>query len=709
MIRRKKFKSLFSMTVLSAVSFVNPAINTERVSASSIVGEYDCNFDGDGNPTGAKYIIEDDSGVIKLHSGSYCYGEIIIPNGVEEISVNAFSGSGIEKVVIPSSVSVIHENAFYGISSLSTVQFSNGDIEIGKSAFLGCSSLATINLRSGKKDIGETAFYNSGLTSINFGNGIESIGNSAFVGTNLTSVTFPRSLKTIGSSAFNAITSLTSIEFGGSEESMGSGAFNSTSITTLNLPSSLSVIPENAFRDNIQLTSVRIPDGVLTVGSYAFYGNYNLREIDFGGTIQTIEERAFYAADLREVTLPNSMIEIGTLAFSNNMNLKDVRLGNGLQTIRSAAFRTTDIRDLHIPSSVTTLEADAFIYTNLQNLSISESATGISQQAFTTVAEGNPQYNSNLHMCQLEQYLSWGEVQTALPSTFSTLIWVGRASTHVDSNGNTRLFFCGAPTAPKISTASASGPNSANIRVQQSIISGGSDVTAIRIETSDGSISQTFSNNGNATYTINGLKSATTYSFKAYSVNSRGVSSPSAASTSITTSNVVSEAESLALQREAERLRQIEITKTRTVVLNKLSTRQELTLKDLQKSDFAGVTPENFTIIQAKIAKSVRDQEPSIEIVQAAIKHVVIVGELSKVNETDRRMYASSLVEVGLIANSSKNKTQIFYQIKRAPAEFRKDEESLVNLIIRIETEIKARNDRLAALRARSEARSTAA
>lgn len=709
MIRRKKFKSLFSMTVLSAVSFVTPAINSERVSASGIVGEYDCNFDGDGNPTGAKYIIEDDSGVIKLHSGSYCYGEILIPNGVEEISVNAFSGSGIEKVVIPSSVSVIHENAFYGISSLSTVQFSNGDVEIGKSAFLGCSSLSTINLMSGKKDIGETAFYNSGLTSINFGNGIESIGNSAFVGTNLTSVTFPRSLKTIGASAFSAITSLGSIQFGGFEESIGSSAFNATSITSLQLPSTLGAISANAFRDNLQLISVKIPDGVITVGGYAFSGNYNLREVDFGNTIQKIEVQAFYAADLREVSFPNSLVEIESLAFSNNTNLRDVRLGNGLQTIRSAAFRTTDIRDIHIPSSVTTLEADAFIYTNLQNLSISESATGISQQAFTTVSEGNPQYNSNLHMCQLEQYLSWGEVQTALPSTFSTLIWVGRASTHVDSNGNTRLFFCGAPTAPKISTILASGPNSANVRVQQSLISGGSDVTAIRIETSDGSISQTFSNNGNATYTINGLKSATTYSFKAYSVNSKGVSSPSGVSISITTSNVVSEAESLALQREAERLRQIEITKKRTVVLNKLSTRQELTLEDLQKSDFAGVTMENFTIIQAKIAKSVMDQEPSLEIVQAVIKHVVIVGELSKVNETDRRMYASSLVEVGLIANSSKNKTQIFYQIKRAPVEFRKDEESLVKLITRIEAQIKVRNDRLAALRARSEARSAAA
>lgn len=705
MIRRRKVKSLFFISVLSTVSFVIPAINIEQVSATGIVGEYDCNFDGDGNPTGAKYIIEDDSGVIKLHSGSSCYGEIVIPNGVEEISINAFSGSGIEKVVIPNSVRVINESAFQGASSLNTVEFSDGDLEIGKSAFLGCSSLTSINLKTGKKDIGETAFYNSALTSINLGSGIESIGISAFVGTSLSSLVFPSSLKSIGNNAFHSITTLSSVAFGGGEETIGTGAFQSTSINALILPSTLSLISEDAFRDNFQLTSVKIPSGVLTIDSYAFYGNYNLREVDFGNTVQIIKERAFYAADLREVTFPNSLLEIGLLAFANNTNLRDVRLGFGLQTIRTSAFQSTDIRDLHIPSSISTLESDAFLSTNLQNLSISESATGISQQAFTTVGTGYPQYNANLHMCQLEQYLSWGEVQTALPSTFSTLIWVGRESTHLDSNGNTKLFFCGAPTAPKISTASASGPNNANIRVQQSIISGGSDVTAIRIETSDGSISQTFSNNGNATYTINGLKSATTYSFKAYSVNSKGVSSPSVASNSVTTSNVVSEAESLALQREAERLRQIEITKTRTLVLNKLSTRQELKLEDLQKSDFAGVTPENFTIIQAKIAKNMMNNEPSIEVVQAAIKHVVIVGELSRINETDRRMYASSLVEVGLIANSSKNKTQIFYQVKRAPTEFRKDEESLVNLITRIESEIKARNDRLAALRARSEAR----
>jgi hypothetical protein len=698
-------RSAFTVGLLILISFITPIIGGNSASGIDITGEYDCAFDSDGAPTGAKYVIEDVSGVLTIHSGSYCYGEIVIPQGVEAIGVNAFSGSGIEKVVIPTSVRAIYESAFQGITSLTAVEFSNGDTEIGKSAFLGCSGLTSINLKSGKKNIGETAFYNSGLTSINFGSGVESIGISAFVGTSLSSVVFPSSLKSIGNNAFNSISALSSVAFGGGEETLGTAAFQSTSIHTLILPSTLTVIPEDAFRDNYQLTSVKIPSGVLTIESFAFYGNYNLRELDLGNTVQIIKERAFYAADLREVTFPNSLIEIELLAFASNTNLREVRLGFGLQTIRTSAFQSTDVRDLHIPSSITTLEADAFLSTNLQNLSISESATGISQQAFTTVGTGYPQYNANLYMCQLEHYLSWGEVQTALPNTFSTLIWVGRETTHTDSNGDTRLFFCGVPSAPKISSATEAGPNSANIRVQQSIISGGSDVTAIRIETSDGSFSQTFANNGNTTYSVNGLKSATTYSFKAFSINSKGISLPSGTSTSITTAKIVSEAEAIALQREAERLRQIEISKSRDTLLTNVKNRMAFTLTDLQKSDFDGVNKDNFTKILKEIDKRVVAKQPSIELIQMAIKYVVVVEDVSKIEESGKKMYANTLVDVGLISASSKNRTQIFYLVKQAPAIFRKDEDSLVLLISRIEMAIKERSERLAELRMQMEVR----
>ena len=692
------------------MSFFLPVFTHDRASAADITGEYDCAFDSDGNPTGAKYVIEDVAGTLKIHSGSYCYGEIVIPNGVEVVGNAAFSGSGITSVTIPSSVLTIESYAFHSINTLTQVIFPNGNIQIQEYAFAYSSGLTSIDLKSGLKNVGDYAFYNSsGLTNINFGYGIEEIGAHSFVGTSLTSVIFPSSLKTIGSNAFNSVSTLSAVTFGGGEETIGSSAFQSTSITSLSLPSSLDAISESAFRSNSHLVQVTIPDGIESIGNYAFSDAYILNEVDFGNTIQTIGNSAFYSADLHAVTFPNSLIEIGILAFANNTNLRDVRLGFGLQTIRSSAFQSTDIRDLHIPSSITSLEADAFLSSNLQNLSISESATGISQHAFTTVGTGYPQYNANLHMCNLENYLSWVAVQTALPNIFSTFIWVGRETTHTDSNGDTRLFFCSAPTAPKISSTLATGPNSANIRVQQSMISGGSDITAIRIETSDGSISQTFNNNGNAFYSINGLKPSTTYSFKVYSINSKGVSLPSALSASITTSNLISDAEAAALQREAERLRQIEITKSRETLLKNVTEGIGFTLVELQKSDFNEATKDNFSKIQKEINKRSAVQVPSIELIQAAIKYVVVIEDVSRIDLSGKRMYANSLVEIGLISSSSKNRTQIFYLIKQSPADFRKDEESLVLLISRIEMAIKARSERLAELRIRMEARRSAA
>ena len=82
---------------------------------------------------------------------------------------------------------------------------------------------------------------------------------------------------------------------------------------------------------------------------------------------------------------------------------------------------------------------------------------------------------------------------------------------------------------------------------------------------------------------------------------------------------------------------------------------------------------------------------------------------MSQIDQSGKRIFANSLVEIGLISPSSINKTQIFYLVKQAPADFRKDEESLVSLISGIERAIKARGERLAELRLRMEKRKSAA
>lgn len=678
---------------------------TSVASASDITGVYECAFDAEGNPTGTTFTVSDISGVITVQSGNYCAGEITIPQGVEVIDSNAFRQSGIERVVIPSSVRIIEEYAFFRTPYLASVVFSNGDIEIGEAAFSECTSLASINLRSGKKNIGEFAFRNSNsLVDFNFGFGIEEIGERAFVGTILETIKLPSSLKRIGAYAFNSMTSLNSIEFGGLEEVIGANSFEGSSITSLVIPGSVTTISYGAFQANRNLSSVVIPDGVLTIGGYAFYDNSALNSIDFGNTIQSIGEYAFRGSGLTNVDLPNSLLSIGSNAFSWNTSLSELRLGFGVQTIGNSAFASTDIRDLHIPGSITTIENDAFIYSSLENLSISESATGIEENAFTTYVTG-PRYNANIHICQLEDLPDWGALNPTFSYLYARLIWVGKFTTHIDRNGIERLFYCGAPAAPKISNVNSIGTSSASVKILQSKYSGGSDISTIRISSADGSVSRDFPNLGNARYVIDGLKPGTNYTFKAFSINSKGVSEPSIVSSTITTLNVLSDAEERAKNREAERLRQQKIEKARTASVDKLKSGASLSLQELNESDFSAVNPSNLTRIQVQISKYLAVEEPSLNLISRAVNFVAVVDKIVNLELNQTPMYAQTLVDVGLISSSNKSKTFIWYLIKKAPASERRDEESVIALIGEFQRQIENRKNRLVELKARVAAR----
>lgn len=111
-----------------------------------------------------------------------------------------------------------------------SVVLPNSLIEIGDHAFYGCSSLQTINIPNSVKSIADGTFsYCTNLQTVIIPDSVKSIGNWAFYGcTNLQTVIIPNSVKSIGGWAFYGCSSIKEIDIPDSVESIGDGAFYGT-------------------------------------------------------------------------------------------------------------------------------------------------------------------------------------------------------------------------------------------------------------------------------------------------------------------------------------------------------------------------------------------------------------------------------------------------------------------------------------------------
>ena len=155
---------------------------------------------------------------------------------------------------------------------------------IGEHAFYGCSSLTSVNIPSSVKWIGSYAFY--GCSS-------------------LTSVNIPSSVKWIGSYAFYGCSSLTNINIPSSVTEIDRGAFSGcSSLTSVNIPSSVKWIGESTFSGCSSLTSVNIPSSVTVIGGYAFSGCSGLRSIYvYAETVPSTVAGAFEGCDSKNCTV----------------------------------------------------------------------------------------------------------------------------------------------------------------------------------------------------------------------------------------------------------------------------------------------------------------------------------------------------------------------------------------------------------------------
>ena len=303
-----------------------------------------------------------------------------IPNSVTTIGYGAFYGcSSLQSIDIPNSVTTIGDGAFYGCSSLQSIDIPNSVTTIGYLAFSGCSSLQSIDIPNSVTSIGERAFSRcSSLQSIVIPNSVTKIGDNAFRNcsalqsinisddnpnyTSVDGILFNKELSTIIKlpergkiEVYNIPKSITAIEewaFGGYSAlksiNVSDDNPNYTSVDGILFNKQLSTIIKFPQGGNIEVYN--IPNSVTTIGYGAFYGCSSLQSIDIPNSVTTIGNSAFWGCSLlQSIDIPNSVKTIGGCAFWGCSALQCIDIPNSVTTIGYGAFECCSaLKSIHL-------------------------------------------------------------------------------------------------------------------------------------------------------------------------------------------------------------------------------------------------------------------------------------------------------------------------------------------------------------------------
>jgi len=261
-----------------------------------------------------------------------------------------------ENLVIPNFINKISINAFEG------------------------SSIQSLTLSNGIRIIEEYAFINCGIARLTLPYGIERIMYGAFADNTFTSITIPSSVNFIGSKAFATINdTLEEVTFESINPPECDGTIFGTTKPRIRVPVGCgnayrSALPEykDCIYEDATIASTTITNGVLsgvTTQSEDIYtiGDYQFKIVD--NNYKTVVLNAYTGTD-SYLTMPSYVVINGATytitdlnnAFANNTKLTSITLPKSLKTIMSEAFSgCTNLTSISLPKSVTVLGENAFM------------------------------------------------------------------------------------------------------------------------------------------------------------------------------------------------------------------------------------------------------------------------------------------------------------------------------------------------------------
>jgi len=152
----------------------------------------------------------------------------------------------------------------------------------------------------------------------------------------------------------------------------------------VHIPIEITTIGKNAFESAKALTKVVLHDKVQAIESSAFFGQANLKAIDFPRSLTYIGDRTFAfcsglkhftfpsniskicdgtltdCTQLEKIHIPESVTQIGAWAFCGCSQLKDIILPDVIYEMQFMAFSGTGIEKIKLPASLLVIDRCLF-------------------------------------------------------------------------------------------------------------------------------------------------------------------------------------------------------------------------------------------------------------------------------------------------------------------------------------------------------------
>lgn len=264
------------------------------------------------------------------YSGAMSLGEIVLPDGLEEIGPSAFAQCFyLKNITIPASVSKIHYDAFSECeeriewikikrseSMIEAVPSENGnwlafDCTNDCPIYVPANTLNWYTYGQYWEDFGHQLGENNRYRILPNDNEI------LYTTTTGEAVSLP-------SAYSSTITNIAPNDNG------GTGVLRSSSAWT-EIPSYIfDALDPEGNTGAIILKTITLPDNIESIGIAAFRGCANLETVIFGSGLETIAEQAFSRCGLTSLKLPDSVSRIMSNAFDRNNNLTSVRIPSSL-------------------------------------------------------------------------------------------------------------------------------------------------------------------------------------------------------------------------------------------------------------------------------------------------------------------------------------------------------------------------------------------